>query len=662
MEDLSDLIDKIKWCRANDKKCQEIAQNARRFYDTYLNKNSMLDYMQKILIDAKNISGTYAYNVISPLNYQINMERNNIREIEETSPPSIKPIDNIGSVPYTERTHSLLKGMEYTIHAINRQNAFEKIAKYQKDIFLSKTGFVRKFSLADFSLAVKSTNDEQKKKEHIHETFIALRCINELSMLCPNFAYVMGTYETDNTQNVIVEHLDGITLSDYLTSKDFNFKTFLFLLLQIAAALSIAQQKCAFVHYDLMPWNIMVTRFSEIKKIKYALKMNQILEFETDIIPVIIDFGKSHIIYDNTHYGFTQMYKFSTIHDIVTLISNSLNTLLSKKDFFDNKDDILALANFMTGNDYRMRKFTRTDDLKNFLEKSRRYFTMLYSDKHQLENKTPYDFIKYIHKTFGEKYKFNFGSKNASYNYMDVYTGRQVFDFIFSNTTEERLNSFASSIERLKSSTIPMGENKLETYYAGQSLMSFLSELHHQYDVFTESKRTSFNKREKFIYEKYRNLLEQTEKFIHDLYSSLLEKATLKSLAYDASVYASNSALVVAPYTHETFSLPTDIQKMIVKKHIATNPSQFFFIILTTLKNTKNFTMTEGDREFYTNNLNVILKANPVILMNNIANENTLIKTAKAIYERNIDQLTNSDDVCDFTRHLIFTYTKILEQ
>ncbi len=48
-EDLSDLIDQIKWCKKNDKKCKEIANNARELFLTKLSRNGILDYMQSQL-------------------------------------------------------------------------------------------------------------------------------------------------------------------------------------------------------------------------------------------------------------------------------------------------------------------------------------------------------------------------------------------------------------------------------------------------------------------------------------------------------------------------------------------------------------------------------------------------------------------------------------
>lgn len=48
-QDLSDLIEQIKWCIANDSECKKIASNALEFYKKYLEKDGVFDYMQKIL-------------------------------------------------------------------------------------------------------------------------------------------------------------------------------------------------------------------------------------------------------------------------------------------------------------------------------------------------------------------------------------------------------------------------------------------------------------------------------------------------------------------------------------------------------------------------------------------------------------------------------------
>ena len=43
--DLSDLLDKVRWCRAHDEACKKIAREARRLWDAYLDRDGVLDYL-----------------------------------------------------------------------------------------------------------------------------------------------------------------------------------------------------------------------------------------------------------------------------------------------------------------------------------------------------------------------------------------------------------------------------------------------------------------------------------------------------------------------------------------------------------------------------------------------------------------------------------------
>ena len=49
-KDLSNLIEKIKWCIDHDKECKKIAENARKFYLEYLEKDGVLNYLQGCLL------------------------------------------------------------------------------------------------------------------------------------------------------------------------------------------------------------------------------------------------------------------------------------------------------------------------------------------------------------------------------------------------------------------------------------------------------------------------------------------------------------------------------------------------------------------------------------------------------------------------------------
>ncbi|ARF10830.1 glycosyltransferase family 90 [Hokovirus HKV1] len=47
--DLSDLVEKIKWCQSHDRECKKIAKNAYKKYKKYLNKNMILDYFAYVI-------------------------------------------------------------------------------------------------------------------------------------------------------------------------------------------------------------------------------------------------------------------------------------------------------------------------------------------------------------------------------------------------------------------------------------------------------------------------------------------------------------------------------------------------------------------------------------------------------------------------------------
>jgi hypothetical protein len=46
--DLSDLEEKIRWCRENDEKCRQIAKNCTEFYQKYVARNALLDYVEMV--------------------------------------------------------------------------------------------------------------------------------------------------------------------------------------------------------------------------------------------------------------------------------------------------------------------------------------------------------------------------------------------------------------------------------------------------------------------------------------------------------------------------------------------------------------------------------------------------------------------------------------
>jgi len=46
--DLSDLEEKIRWCREHDDECRKIGENAKAFYEKYVGRNALLDYVEMV--------------------------------------------------------------------------------------------------------------------------------------------------------------------------------------------------------------------------------------------------------------------------------------------------------------------------------------------------------------------------------------------------------------------------------------------------------------------------------------------------------------------------------------------------------------------------------------------------------------------------------------
>jgi len=134
--DLSDIYEKIRWCKLNDDKCKEIVLNAKKFYETYLQKDGVLDYMQKILINIKKQTGTYYYNEISPLTLQIEKEKEIIKEYN-TYPEFSKIVEKI-SLPDMNRCYGLLKGIHNLVNYFINNRLFDKVFLKYNNIFKNK--------------------------------------------------------------------------------------------------------------------------------------------------------------------------------------------------------------------------------------------------------------------------------------------------------------------------------------------------------------------------------------------------------------------------------------------------------------------------------------------------------------------------------------------
>ena len=635
--DLSDLVSKIRWCRAHDKKCKKIAKNAKKFYLKYLQKNGVLDYLQKLIISLKNETGVYLYNTETPLRRQIRLES----KLDTTYPVIPKTVEDINTIPRQARSFGILKGLEWIINMVNDQSSFSDVAKKGDIIFTNKnkTVIVQKYTLAGFSFVIKGTSDRMKELENIHEAYIGTMAINNVVKYIPNFAYVFGKYDGEYKSTVIMEHIFGSTLGQWIESRSFNMRDFIFILIQLAMALEVAQKQIGFVHWDLTPWNIMIQTLPRPIAFDYMIDGKNIFRVHTKIIPVIIDYGKSHVIHNKEHHGYINMYKVSTIQDIISILVTSLGPVTNLNLSSSDVDEVIKLANFMSRTEYRQRPFRKTgakgvSDVRYFILKAKKYTELISSNKYQLENKSPLDFIEYVAKNF--RYKFPYERIDIPVFRINKGNPRQVYEYILSSSQEEKIQSFVNVFDRINTCEFPKPVNLFFAYFAAQTLEDNIS------SVYLLMKR--FLERERVETEMYDKIYERSMKRINKTYKKILKKksrqATNEKVEY--KIDERFAKLQHASYNEQTFLLPDVIFNLLGKNRTKIEDlSEYKDIIERILLNDGKFKLSAEHKEYYLNNFKHLLLTNSLIMKTNSANINTLYNTSEGIYETDNTYLHN---------------------
>lgn len=646
--DLSDLLDKIIWCRKNDKDCERIANNAKIFYLKYLQKDGILDYLQKLFIDLKKHTGNYFYNYKSPLDTQIEIEFERNKKI--IHPKTLKTVADIKTIPKQGRSFGLLKGLEWIINMVNANSSFIESAIKSDSIFSSDNVFVCKYKFAGYVFAVKTSSSNSKIKENIHEAFIGSNAINEIIKYIPNFAYIFGIDSKDNS--VIMEYISGITFSDWIKSDSFNFQDYIFILIQICFALEVAQNQCGFVHYDLTTWNIIIQKTPLPVSFDYVMDDGIVYRINTHLIPIIIDYGKSHIIHNNIHYGYINMFNTSTIQDVISLILTSVNDIIKFSLAKVEVKDLLKVMNFLSGTKYRKSLFTCTgpngiSDIKFFIERSKKYTEMVFSDKGELEEKCPLDFIDYLKSSFS----FSFPVEKVDSPTFKIYKGNpnQVFKFILSSDIKEKIKSFTDVFDDVNDRNLK-NSDVVVSFYNLQQLELNISSTYDIFKKFVASEGLNEN-----VYSKhYKDCMTRLGKY-HDRLKKMKLSDTLETILPDK--------LEKAEYTSESFLQP-ELVLSLFKKNNLNDLTVYKQMLNSVLLNKGVFSISDSIKEKLRAEYETLLDTKSINMKAKAANNQTLIQMSNIIYKQDRDHLNNllleSKDTTDISKH-ISELNKILE-
>lgn len=307
-EDLSDLIDQINWCIDNDSKCETIAQNAKLFYDTYLQKDGIFDYLQ-ILIE--KMFSSYGY--FQPYKILPTVERYFI-ETSQYNKISQKVVLN--TIPNSRR-YDVITAIRLAIAKESSQLVFSDNV----------------CSFGNYKM-IATKND-------IHSACIGLNCINKLIESIPNFAYTFGYYN----EYCLTEFLEGISFQKFMSQSTFTFNKYVLILFQLALALQMAQNACSFVHCDLSPENVIIQEFKTERIISYVIDGKTVVNIKTTVIPIITNYSNASAIVNNVIVSkhnmfypgydmFTIMFSLTSIHENMKN-NQQLFTVLANKFIFE---------------------------------------------------------------------------------------------------------------------------------------------------------------------------------------------------------------------------------------------------------------------------------------------------------------------------------------
>lgn len=559
--DMTDLIEKVKWCRKNDSTCKEIVQNAKNFYSKYLSKQGILDFMQKLFVNMKNTTGNYKYNseAISDLIYRKEL-------VIERPYPELKNDYQPGPIPKIERSYGLLKGIQFTLNMLyDKHNDLDVVLSKQKQYFANKLGKIYKSNFQDFVISIKKSSDPSKIKEHVHENYIGINYINELSKEIPNFCFTFGLYTDSKNQTCIMnEYIKGDSLDSFIKSKQFTISKFNSIVFQILLATQYAYEKYGFIHYDLTPWNIIIKEEKEEKEFTYKIQ-NNIYKVKSNVIPVIIDYGKSSIIDNNVYIGMFNLFKPRVFIDMYSFILTTLDKLseinlsivdknyISKLYSYFSEFEIMTKTHSKHITDYKKLmiefKKSKSDSIKSKIIKLKtiinteneeiynntiskikvfkKYDNLIYLDnKGFMENKSPLDFIRFINKNLKHDVKIEKTDKLISYN---NHNPTQVYYYIVNRNVNKRIESFMIVFSNIFSSTLPKTQDIFTSYYVYQSFYQNLTGIINDLKNYLDSINMTSS------FPKYKEKYDDTIKFFHKYY---IEDVHLeKTIVFDTELY-----------------------------------------------------------------------------------------------------------------------------
>lgn len=138
--------------------------------------------------------------------------------------------------------------------------------------------------------------EPQDSRDSMDNEYIVGCVVNRLRDLSPNFVFTYGRGRGHKGPHILLEHVPGVTLSRFHG----GFKNMLNYCLQTIFAMSMAHDLIGLTHYNLHRKNVVLKKLKRKHLVPYYVD-KEIVYFETDRIPVVIDFGRSYTNHGGGH-------------------------------------------------------------------------------------------------------------------------------------------------------------------------------------------------------------------------------------------------------------------------------------------------------------------------------------------------------------------------
>lgn len=391
-----DVFDKIQWCKQHPLECEKIASNARQFYVNQLSLDAILNYWQRLLVDLQQFVGKIQFPFKNMFDYQQEVEEDALL-VEQSILHSKRLFPfHANMTPDLDLSHLSPRSFQVFLHKMDPHHILQIID--ETPIWKqSKNVVMKKIVIAGKTLCVK-TPIHVVPKDISHECFVGQIGLNKLANVCPMVSFQYGKWG----DSILTDFVMGDTLekSIYQQKTEHVCQFVRLILCQISILLHHIQSDIGFIHYDLYPWNIVIHENTEGTIFRLPINHDKTITFKPAFYPVLIDFGKSHIVYKNMHFANISPFHLHLHQDILSILVSTMFIVIQNHKI-PPKDmrAIVHLVNYVGQTRYSNgKRFDNITQIKQFLKIKKKYSNMLMmDDKTDFKDMDPIRLFEYIH-------------------------------------------------------------------------------------------------------------------------------------------------------------------------------------------------------------------------------------------------------------------------